>query len=116
MNERNYDQSRAIVRRRRVDRQISEMLVERTSLGNASREFSARSIHDKIVPHRSRVRRKFQMVGSCRGLRRHLSLRASTCRDRPLQYRGWACWAMASPMGGQFDQTTLRAPNFSLAK
>src|SRR5438874_4939130 len=116
MGETHSGSRRAIVSRRRVDRQISETPVGRTSRGNTPPEVSTRSIHHKIFRDRSRAHRKFQMVGWCRDLRRHWLLPANTSQDKPSRYPVSACWVTASPRGGQFDRTTCPASNFSLVK
>src|SRR6266550_7350293 len=99
MNERNYDQSRAIVSRRKVDRQISETPVGRISRGNMPPEVLTRSIHNKIFRGRSRARQKFQTVGWCRDPRRHWFLPANTSQDKPSRYPVSACWVTALPRG-----------------
>src|SRR2546430_13790778 len=48
------------------------------------------------------------MAVLCRDLRKYLSLREDTCRQKPWRCRALAGSATASPTEGRFDQTGLR--------
>src|ERR1044071_1888901 len=59
------------------------------------------------------ARQKFRMAVLCHDLRKCLSPRADTYRDKRSLYQVSACSVMASPTADQFGQTTSAASNFS---